>query len=311
MDLCRILHNHNLPSNDDSGHVVIRSPVIADSEKAITYLYPFLTSEEVPETFRDIHSSGFCVWDTRAMRAVVRPNIPASAPRADFALMRVECCAPASNVEIVEVQDSKDVYDLMTPVPAAHLSIASDYAGKIVLDDHETGKKVSLLPFNRNSYEREEIWLTTYQVVEVCFPLRADSRKHAEKFMKSLKTDTYQQSPDLMTLASHVSGRFKSMKLAHMLEWRGKDRFLRSNFSLVISDGRHRCSCIRKLADSGEAGNKWALQPIRVTLIKFPGSEILTDHEVLSLSRSTNVICELVLRPTSMVDIIKSLFQYR
>lgn len=242
-----------------------------------------------------MYPSGFYAWDTRAFRPVVRPNNATSASPAHVDMVEVESCAPASDIEIVGVQDSRNEFGLMTPIKAAHPPTADDYAGNVVLDDDDTGKKVSLLPFDRNSNKRKEIWLTFYQMVEVRIPLRGVTRNHAKQLMQSLRTNKYQYSAGLMTVASHVSDRFNSMKLANMLELRERDRFLRSNFSLDIVYCCHLCSCIRKLADSREPGTEWALEPIRFTVIKAPGSEILTDHELLKLTRSINVIFELFL----------------
>lgn len=81
-----------------------------------------------------------------------------------------------------------------------------------------TGKKLSLLPFDWNSYERKKISLTIFQIVENRFPLQAVSRKHVEQLIELRKTNKYQYSADLVSVSNNISGRFNSMKLSGMLE---------------------------------------------------------------------------------------------
>lgn len=98
-----------------------------------------------------------------------------------------------------------------------------------------------------------------------------------------------------MTVAVPAPVKLSAVTVHSMLEQLEKDRFLKTNFSLTIVDGPHRPFCIRKLAASEQPGTEWALRPVRMTLIAAPGSEILTDHVLLKLSSSVNVLSGLVL----------------
>lgn len=113
-----------------------------------------------------------------------------------------------------------------------------------------------------------------------------------------------------MTVASTASGKFWSVNIGSMLEEPGKERFLKSDLSLAIADGRHRLPCIRKLSTSKQPGTKWALRTIRMTLITAPSSEVLSEHELLKLSSFTNVLFGFVLRGLSLTAILELPIQY-
>lgn len=112
-----------------------------------------------------------------------------------------------------------------------------------------------------------------------------------------------------MTVTKFVSDRFGAVEVEDMLEQQEPDLFLKEEIALAIIDGRHRRFCARKLADSGKQGTEWASQPTRLTLMKAAGSQVFTDQEVLKLSRSPNIMRELVLQDTSLIAVIESVAQ--
>lgn len=95
-----------------------------------------------------------------------------------------------------------------------------------------------------------------------------------------------------------------------MLEHLGKEGFLKKKFSLAVWEGLHLRSCIQKLAMSRQPGTKWAPQPIPMTLIRAPESEVLTDYEIIKLTSFANVFSGLVLRHTDVSKLTKSLVRY-
>lgn len=106
-DLLRIFLNHHLLSNDNSDHVVIRSPIIADRKRPFPIAMHSLHSTMCLR-LGDMYSTGFYAWCTQTMRLVVRPSNPNSAPSEDVHMMEVEGCALANNVEIVEDEKCRD-----------------------------------------------------------------------------------------------------------------------------------------------------------------------------------------------------------
>lgn len=83
-----------------------------------------------------------------------------------------------------------------------------------------------------------------------------------------------------------------------------------TEFALAFFDGRHHRFCTRTLADSGEAGSKWASQPVHMTFFETSGSQLLSDLELLKLSRLPNDVTGVVLRDTRLVSVIKSIVKY-
>lgn len=58
MELVQRLHNHDLPRDQGTDSVVIRTLTLVESFKNFIYTYTFFTNDEVPETSSDIFSSG-------------------------------------------------------------------------------------------------------------------------------------------------------------------------------------------------------------------------------------------------------------
>lgn len=104
------------------------------------------------------------------------------------------------------------------------------------------------------------------------------------------KAYIYQYLVGLMTFANPVSGPLGVFIIDEMLEQRMAELFEKEDLSPAIVDGRHRRSCLEKLAESGEPGTECASQPTCMTLIKAPGSEVVTVHNLLKLSWSANVL---------------------
>lgn len=77
---------------------------------------------------------------------------------------------------------------------------------KVPVSGNLHGKEVSVLPFNPQKYEREEIWLTIFQVHEVTSPLRAVSQQHDDELVESLQYKKYQYGVGFMSVANPVSG---------------------------------------------------------------------------------------------------------
>lgn len=63
----RKMHNPDLPREQGSHSVVVRTVVIADLVKDLAYSYTFLANDEVPGTLGDIISSRPHAWDIQAM----------------------------------------------------------------------------------------------------------------------------------------------------------------------------------------------------------------------------------------------------
>lgn len=125
--------------------------------------------------------------------------------------------------------------------------------------------------------------------------LRAVSQKHEEGLVTSPKPKKQRYAVPLMNIAHSVSGRFSAVKVGDMLEQRRTDLLLSKELVLALLEGRHRRSCIQKLADSCEPGAERASQPIRMNRIKAPGIQPLTNHEILKLDRSVNIMGGLML----------------
>lgn len=113
-----------------------------------------------------------------------------------------------------------------------------------------------------------------------------------------------------MTVASSALRKFDSANVDNMLEKVGKDVFLKTYFLLAIFGGGHPRSRTAKLATSGQPGAEGAFRHICMTFTEVPGSEVLTDHELLRLSSSAIVLFELVLGHLSLTAVMKSLVQY-
>lgn len=127
--------------------------------------------------------------------------------------------------------------------------------------------------------------------------------------MESVKSIKYQYEVGHKTTANLVSGRFGAFKVEEMLQQQRTDFYFTEEITFAIIDGRPRCSCIQKLADSGEPGTKWPSQLIGMTLIEAPGFQSLTDHELLRLSPSRSLMTELVLRDVNFIAVSKSFVQ--
>lgn len=69
--------------------------------------------------------------------------------------------------------------------------------------------------------------------------------------MESLESNKCYYGVVLVTVADLVSERFVAVKVDDVLEHWGTSLFLKKS-ALPIIDGRHRCSCIPELTDSGE-----------------------------------------------------------
>lgn len=98
-----------------------------------------------------------------------------------------------------------------------------------------------------------------------------------------------------MPAASPASGTVGSVIAVSMLERRESELFLKKNCSLATVSGRHRRSCLRKLATSKPPGTDYASRPIPTIFITVPSSEALKDSELLRLSSFVNMLSGLVL----------------
>lgn len=70
---------------------------------------------------------------------------------------------------------------------AAVRSDAEDFV-EVCIDHDTTGKKLAVSDFLLQSYAREELWLSIFQVDDVGNPLRAVSQTPDEKLMEPLRT---------------------------------------------------------------------------------------------------------------------------
>lgn len=129
---------------------------------------------------------------------------------------------------------------------------------------------------------REEVWLTSFQVNEVDDLLRAISQTQQDKLLESLRSNVYQCWVRLMTVNSPKSKKLGSVNVYGMFEHRGKDQFLTLNFFYSTADSRHRLSCFSARNNFGRASTGYLLWPIQKNFLSASGSEVLTDHDLLS-----------------------------
>lgn len=95
-----------------------------------------------------------------------------------------------------------------------------------------------------------------------------------------------------------------------MVRQQRTDLLFEKDFALGTVDGRHSRSCTQKLADFCEPEREWDSQHTRMTLVKVPGFQPLTDHELLQLTRFAMVMTGLVLRCSNITAVIKSFLQH-
>lgn len=111
-------------------------------------------------------------------------------------------------------------------------------------------------------------------------------------------------------MASSLSGKLGAVTVNSLLEHRGKKRFVKDSFLLAVVDGCHRCLCIQKPATSRQPGAKLASQPIRMTPIRVPEFEVVTNREPIKLSSSAGMLSGLRSRDTTVSAVINLLGQY-
>lgn len=139
--------------------------------------------------------------------------------------------------------------------------------------------------------------------------LRAFFQKNEDERRELLKSNKYQHGVGLMTAAKPISERFSAVRVHDMLQQQKRDLFLERELALAIFDGRQCRSCTQKLADSSEPGTKWASKLVWMTFTEALGSLPLTDHKLLKLSGTRNVMTELLFVDIALTTVIKSLWQ--
>lgn len=145
------------------------------------------------------------------------------------------------------------------------------------MHDNAVRKEVGVSDSEPQSYMREKIQLTIFQVDSIECPLRAVFRIQEDKLMESLKTRKYKYGVLLMPVTSPASRKLSSASVDSMLKKRGKDRFFKNESLFAIVDCRHRSSCTRKLATSGQPSVEWASRPVSMTLMTASGSKLLRN----------------------------------
>lgn len=65
MEVVRTLPNHDIPREQGTELVVVRTVVIADSVKNLAYPYTFHTNDEVSTALGDMFASGLYAWNFR------------------------------------------------------------------------------------------------------------------------------------------------------------------------------------------------------------------------------------------------------
>lgn len=121
-------------------------------------------------------------------------------------------------------------------------------------------------------------------------PLRAILQNHGDEFLESLQASGYQYGARLPTLPSPASRDSGVVNVDNLLGHRETECFLKEKVFLAAVDGCHRSSCILKLAKYGQPGTKRISQPIWLTLIIAPDSEVFTDFRILKLSSSASLL---------------------
>lgn len=89
-----------------------------------------------------------------------------------------------------------------------------------------------------------------------------------------------------MTFANSDFGRFVAVEVKDLLKQRGTDLLLKESIRARYAQWSPPTLLYSKLADFGEPGAEWASQPIRMTRIKARGSQLFSDHELLTQAQS-------------------------
>lgn len=114
----------------------------------------------------------------------------------------------------------------------------------------------------------------------------------------------------MITVSSPATGNICSGSVDSMPEHRGKDRFLKTSFSLAIVAGCHRQFCIRNLSTLKQLGTEWVSRPTQMTGTTGSASEVRTEHKPLQLSSSTDVLSETLCENFSLEAVVKPVVHY-
>lgn len=193
---------------------------------------------------------------------------------------------------------------------AADIESSAKDVVKVPTDDNVAGEYVAARSFGPETYRPEEVWFAIFQVQEVQSPLFVVSQKHRGELMDSLRAKKYKCGTRLRIVGKPACVMFDAVNFDSLLEHHGEEGFPKDSFSLAVVDGRLSFSWIQMLFSPGQPGIECDLQPNRTTLIRALQFEVSTDHELIKLSISADMLLVLDHRDRGVIAVIESLIQY-